>query len=82
MNTYHITEDETVFKNFVILNHFDESSFCFMTKVKGNEIYIRYIDDRIGEIIGIKYTLIPCDAPDIFPHDGWTYTGNPDLFNI
>jgi hypothetical protein len=84
MNTYRIIENETVFKKFVTeyLNRFDSNCYSFMTRDNSNEIYIRFTDARIGEILSIKYTLIPCDAPDLYLHDGWTHGGNPHLFNI
>lgn len=82
MNTYRITEEWIVFQKYLAeyLSHTDKMSVCFMSNNIGNKIYIRYSDDRIGKILRERYTLIPCDAPDIFINDGWTLTGNPHLF--
>jgi hypothetical protein len=82
MNTYRITEEWKEFQKFRIeyLNHFKEASICFMSNSNTNDIYIRYSDDRIGEIIGGRYTLTPSDAPVAHMNDGWTFTGNPELF--
>jgi len=83
MITYRITEDWSVFQKFITvhLSHIDTSNVCYLNKKNETSIYIRFNDNLIGEIIAEKYTLIPSNAPDVFKNDGWTFTGNRDLFN-
>ena len=82
MNTYRITEEWDVFKKYLdeYLDHIDKTRVCYMHR--DNEIYIRYSDDRIGDIIREKYTLIPSEAPVSVINDGWIFTGNVNLFSI
>jgi hypothetical protein len=80
MTTYRIDKEWILFQNYVeeYLHHFDPNSFCFLHK--GKVIYLRFTDNRLGEILSKEYDLIPCEPPCIPINGGWIYSGNPYLF--
>lgn len=84
MNTYKIDENWEDFKHFVSKNlqNTDKSNIGFMHNE--SEIYVRSTDDRILDILRLKYQLTQSEQPKNFL-DGdrdWGYFGNHALFDL
>jgi hypothetical protein len=81
MNTYKINADWNEFRQFVIseLKSVDKDSIGFM--YKGNDIYIRSLDDYSLKLIMAKYESVVSDTtPAVIFDRGWGYFGNKNLF--